>query len=527
MTSPAVQQPTSIRPRADSLISIALPAACFAIALAVFCWKIGTPNPWSDESVTYVTVQERDWSGILRLWQGADAPLLPYYLLVKAWTDSLTAIGLPYSIGMIRVLSAVGAASAVLFTYLLLARERGRAAGVVAALILILLPGVSRFAQEARPYALLMGATAFTWWAFTGWNSVASTGDRGRGHPRVGYAAALIVGLVSIPLLSLFGLLQWGAIGILALACPAPVGGWFRRRARLLIPMLVAGAVALVPTAVMAANGTGPARSTPTTLTGLLTTLLEVAYSNRAVGQLTFATSLMVVLLMTSLIALRSPAQHRLLATLWLWLAVPLIGGFVAGYIHPAFVRVRYWMPLVLPAAALMSLGLIELALLSVRALPRGLGKLVSFLTISLVSVTLALQTVPTSEAIRQESGHGNQLEDVLQEVSSLQETYPEARIMIDGNGASYFFAVQAPELFEANILTYADPERSEVWRRVVPPDARQGVLEEAESIIWIHYYDPKPKKTFLGLADEVEEAGLVEDTSAQFRRWTVALYTR
>ena len=165
---------------------LALPTLCLVAALAIFLWRIGAPMAWTDEGVTYVTLQ-RSWSHLLLLWQGSDAPLLPYYVLAKAWTDTLVAFGLPYSIELIRSFSAVLAAVAAVLVYLLVARHGGRATGLVAAAVFIAMPGVNRYAQEARPYALLMAASALAWWAFDRWNSADDPTATHTGLRRLGW----------------------------------------------------------------------------------------------------------------------------------------------------------------------------------------------------------------------------------------------------------------------------------------------------------------------------------------------------
>ncbi|HEY3410244.1 MAG TPA: hypothetical protein VGK53_18910, partial [Propionicimonas sp.] len=59
------------------------------VAFGVTLFRIGVPSPWVDEAVTVLVVR-RPWSGITALLPGADAPLVPYYLLAKAWAGMLS-----------------------------------------------------------------------------------------------------------------------------------------------------------------------------------------------------------------------------------------------------------------------------------------------------------------------------------------------------------------------------------------------------------------------------------------------------
>lgn len=38
-----------------------------------------------------MTIQ-RSWRQLLLLWNGSDAPLLPYYIVAKAWSDLLAPL---------------------------------------------------------------------------------------------------------------------------------------------------------------------------------------------------------------------------------------------------------------------------------------------------------------------------------------------------------------------------------------------------------------------------------------------------
>jgi mannosyltransferase len=126
------------------------------LSAALFSWRVGRASPWFDEAITR-DVTSRSASEIVDLAERVDLVHTAYYLLVHA------VLGTSASVTPIRLLSVVAAA---LTTALLvrLGRELGSArVGVLAGLLWTVAPLVSRYAQEARPYAMVaLAATAAT-----------------------------------------------------------------------------------------------------------------------------------------------------------------------------------------------------------------------------------------------------------------------------------------------------------------------------------------------------------------------------
>ncbi|MEV7778874.1 glycosyltransferase family 39 protein [Kitasatospora sp. NPDC088351] len=127
--------------------------------LAVGTYRLGTPELWRDEVATW-TVATRSLGDLLRLLQHIDASNGAYYLLMHGWTalfgDSAIALRLP------SVLAMAGAAAFVALT-----AERlfgGRVAAIGGGLLFTVVPLVSRYAQEARSYALVTCAVAAATW---------------------------------------------------------------------------------------------------------------------------------------------------------------------------------------------------------------------------------------------------------------------------------------------------------------------------------------------------------------------------
>ncbi|WP_158834926.1 glycosyltransferase family 39 protein [Streptomyces sp. NRRL S-350] len=125
------------------------------VMLAVGGYRLGTPDLWRDEIAT-ATVATRSLGDLLRLLQHVDASNGAYYLLMHVWTsvfgDSAVSLRIP------SVLAMAGAAAFVALTARRLFGNRVAAIG--AGLLFAVPPEVSRYAQEARSYALVTCAIA-------------------------------------------------------------------------------------------------------------------------------------------------------------------------------------------------------------------------------------------------------------------------------------------------------------------------------------------------------------------------------
>ncbi|MFF2612189.1 glycosyltransferase family 39 protein [Kitasatospora sp. NPDC058046] len=125
------------------------------VMLAVGGYRLGTPDLWRDEMATW-TVSTRSLGDLLRLLQHVDASNGAYYLLMHGWTavfgDSTLSLRIP------SVLAMAGAAALVALTARRLFGSKVAAVG--AGLLLAVPPEISRYAQEARSYALVTCAIA-------------------------------------------------------------------------------------------------------------------------------------------------------------------------------------------------------------------------------------------------------------------------------------------------------------------------------------------------------------------------------
>ncbi|MEH0929946.1 glycosyltransferase family 39 protein [Micromonospora sp. CPCC 205558] len=118
------------------------------LTLVVTGSGLGSAQLWRDELATW-SAATRSPTDLARLAGTIDAATGPYYLLMHGWTtvvgDSTIALRLPAVLAMTvaaGLLAVLGA------------RLVDRRAGLFAGLLFAVLPGTSRYGQEARPYAL-------------------------------------------------------------------------------------------------------------------------------------------------------------------------------------------------------------------------------------------------------------------------------------------------------------------------------------------------------------------------------------
>lgn len=151
-----------------------------AAALALGLWGIDRHHSmWRDESVTY-EVAHRSLGALWRLLGHVDAVHGLYYLLMHAvfacWDGGPVALRLPSVLATALAAAGTGAIGA---------RLAGCRAGVLAGLVLALLPVTQQYAQEGRSYALVTAAVTWASHLFL----------RGLGSARrgwwAGYAAVL------------------------------------------------------------------------------------------------------------------------------------------------------------------------------------------------------------------------------------------------------------------------------------------------------------------------------------------------
>ncbi|HEY6495565.1 MAG TPA: glycosyltransferase family 39 protein [Trebonia sp.] len=122
-------------------------AAPVVVTAALGLFEIGVPQLWRDELASW-SAASRTLPQLWAMVHNIDAVLGIYYFGLHLWMavfgDSATAMRLPSVIAMAAAAGVVG---------LIGRRLGGNVAGLASGLVFALIPSVSRYAQEARPYA--------------------------------------------------------------------------------------------------------------------------------------------------------------------------------------------------------------------------------------------------------------------------------------------------------------------------------------------------------------------------------------
>lgn len=149
-TETETEAETAAAPARETLTLAAVP---FVVTLVVTLIGIGERQLWRDEHATW-WASSLSLADLRRLTETVDVVLLPYYVLMHGWIavfgDSEVALRLP---------SALCMAGAAAVTALVGRRLFDATTGLFAGLLLAGVPAVSRYGQEARPYAMTMLAS--------------------------------------------------------------------------------------------------------------------------------------------------------------------------------------------------------------------------------------------------------------------------------------------------------------------------------------------------------------------------------
>ncbi|OKI89250.1 glycosyltransferase family 39 protein [Micromonospora sp. CB01531] len=131
----------------------AVPGVPALVALLVVLQGLDRRQLWRDEIATWAT-STKSLSDLRELVGGTDVVIAPYYLLMHGWIalfgDSEVALRAP---------SVLAVALAAALTAVIGRRLFEPVTGLLAGVLVAVLPAMSRYGQEARPYALATAAT--------------------------------------------------------------------------------------------------------------------------------------------------------------------------------------------------------------------------------------------------------------------------------------------------------------------------------------------------------------------------------
>jgi mannosyltransferase len=204
-----------------------LAVTTFLVSFAVvFAWS-WRPALSSDEAASVVVVR-RSWHLVWRVWDH-DAALMPYYLVLKLWADMTSTAP-----AVLRLPSVVAMSAAVTVLVVLVHAIVDLRTAVASGIVMVCLPAVSRFGQDARPYAFAMLFTTLAvaaWWRYL---------HEGRRRDAFGYGlAAVLATLAHVYAMTIL-------VALVAAAAAVPTGERARALRRTAVPAAVATAL-LVP----------------------------------------------------------------------------------------------------------------------------------------------------------------------------------------------------------------------------------------------------------------------------------------
>jgi mannosyltransferase len=165
------------------------------VTFVVMLWGITGPSYWRDEAAT-MSAAERPLSSLLRTLGNIDAVHGAYYVIV--WV--MVRLGGPGEL-VTRLPSAVAMAGAALAVAGLGRRLISPRAGLAAGLVFAVLPEVSLYGQDARPYAMVVALAALASYLLV---AALQAGDtRSAARWLAGYAVCL----AALGIVDIFGLL--------------------------------------------------------------------------------------------------------------------------------------------------------------------------------------------------------------------------------------------------------------------------------------------------------------------------------
>jgi hypothetical protein len=490
-------------------------------ALIVGLFRIDVPYPWADESATVIAVQ-RSWSGLLILSGGIDAPLVPYYLLTKAWVSMLP--GLPVLVAA-RSLSAVAGALTLTCLVPIVARKNGLALAVTSSVLLIAMPAFTRYSQDARPYALFALTATASWLAWLTWRrpDQSQAGRWAKVRDTLPYLASLAVLAMS----DLFGLFHWVAQGLAELTTPGLASAVRRRRVLWAAAVMISALVLTSFVVVLAAlRGHGPTADHGTDYHDFVYTYGDAINVEAPYASAWLLTALAVVAVISpvcgSWVRRRYSEVTRIAGV---WFAVPVAFNFALALVYPNLLRARYLHPALVPLAVLAAVGLFVLAEALMRLLkrtgPQLLGAaLAAAVTVGSIAGLLALNQ-PAQVVLRDPAGHGNDFAPALRLLDDRLAANPDLPLIASGRTGAAILLVVRHDLGARNLAFVLRGKSAVVW-----PAARRSAtvlasLAGKSTVIWLltKAIAPEPPTT---APDVLGGSGFVIGSVADCGDWWV-----
>ena len=470
--------------------------------LIVGGYRIGAPSLWRDEAAT-ISGSQRPITAIGALILHQDAVHGPYYLLIHLVIgiggSSATVLRLP---SLIAMCLAAGLTA-------VLGQRLGRDSdlpapawiGLLAGLAFVVVPLTTRYAQEARPYALT------TLFAVAASYLLVRAAANGSWPWWLGYAAAVTL----TGLFNLFAVLLVVAHGLSLLAAKAE-----RQVLRRWLAASLACAILLAPLAVLSASQSAQlnwvTRPEVSTVAALVR---DFAGRTAAIG---------FVALLAVLGCLAGPALRRdrgltlPLVTLP-WLIVPPVVLLAVSFADPVYVE-RY-VVFCLPALSLLiAAGLVGLVALSRRALGRGVAgqraRVLALLPSALLIGVIVAVLAGPQRAIRLPDSRPDNLRAVAATLSR-QERPGDAILYLPWDTALVGMAYPAPFDRLRDVGQGSSPIASHTLRGLAASPAVVAGRLRGVSRVWaVRWSAAQPA---VGPADT---ALLTANGFRQVRRWSI-----
>jgi hypothetical protein len=452
-----------------------------AATLTMMMWGLGRPALWLDESASVIATQ-RTWAGLLVMLSSTDAPLVPYYALLKAASSAVTSIA-PGSAASPEVLFRwPSVAVTVLATWALtlwLARRCPPELAISTGALLLGAGLFSRYAQEARPYAFaLAAAVACT----ILWTRLI----RDRRRRWVVLYALAVASLVAAHLLAA------GLVFAHVVAAAATSSRGNRRS----IVLRTSGAAALgllvvSPIAVTAAlQGQGPR------LKGSLPAFVPPFLVDAVTEGGVLALGLGAAAVLAVCVARAVHPRYQFIARLAVaWAVVPLAVLFPLVLLRPNLLQVRY-IVFVLPGWAILGgLCIVILMDLMGRALARlaggtgsngeSRGLLITAATYSVGVLAVAgvvASQVDTLKGIRTPGGHGEDIRPALAAAS--RKEYAQLPIVFSPPRNALEIAPYARAEEHRLSGVHLRRDQPSIWPVVDPPARRKHHLRQHDRVV-------------------------------------------
>ncbi|GAB6902127.1 glycosyltransferase family 39 protein [Kineosporia succinea] len=446
------------------------------VSTVVLAWGLARTALWLDEGATVVAVQ-RPWADLWTLGEGAETPLLPYYVLLKGFGALVRAV-VPAAQNHPEVLYRLPSVAVSVLAAWILAAWMGRfnppRLVVVSGLVLLMCTGFSRYGQEARPYAsvLFLAVVATVLW------SVLSSDRRARW---VILYALTVTAMMTMHTLSA-GLVA--AHGVAALVCLTGRRRW-TAFGRTVVGGTLGVALAAPYAVITSRNGTGPTFIYPDLAAHDVLRIFVRLFTSGENPPLVIGPVLALALL--GLVQVRPGPQAFMARLAACWALVPLVAMVPVIIVFPNLLVERYVLFVVPAFAVLAAFGVLLLADLARSVAARVAGVTFGAVTagavaVLLLVVTATLQSAPMRD-IRTPGGHG---EDVRPALAVAQRPeYRKLTIMVSSRNGSIVVGAYAPELEKRLAMQHIQREGTAIWPdNVSPVDVRAQMKGRREAIL-------------------------------------------